>query len=144
MAAASDIMKLWFWPLEMAQLATHMMETAVATQSVLAVRLPMISQAAADPFGADHRELSLMVSEKIDAFGRSGRSVAKASGAMRRAAEANRRDLDRALWGGLLAQMAWIALFERNLLIAASLLTLPMQALAPVHKGVTGNARRLR
>ena len=143
MTAAANIMKLWFWPLEMAQIATRMTETAVATQSVLAVRLPMISQAAVDPFGADHRELSLMVSEKIDAFGRSGRSVAKAGRAMRRAADANQRDLGRALWGGGLAPMVWVAMFERNLLIAASLLTLPMQALGPVHKGVTGNARRL-
>jgi hypothetical protein len=139
-----NLMKLWFWPFEAAQTAVRLMETAVATQSVLAVRLPIISAAASNPFSADHRELSLMVSEKVDAFGRSGRSVANASGVVQRAAAANARDFGRASGGSVLTPMDWLVIFERNILIATTLMSLPMQSLAPVHKGVTANAKRLR
>jgi hypothetical protein len=37
-----------------------------------------------------------------------------------------------------------MSIFERNVALAATLLTLPMRAMAPVHSGVTANARRLR
>lgn len=142
MTAAGNMMKLWFWPWEAAQIASRLVETAVATQTVLAARLPVISAAMANPFEADHRELSLMVSEKVDAFGRSGRSVSKAGAAVQRAAQANARDFSR-LGGGAFLLTDWISLFERNMVIAATLMTLPMEALAPIHKGVTSNARRL-
>jgi hypothetical protein len=143
MTPAGTMMKLWFWPWEAAQMGARVVETMVATQTVLAARLPMISAAMANPLAADHRELSLMVSEKIDAFGRSGRSVSKAGAAVQKAAQANARDLGR-LGGGALLPTDWLTLFERNMAMATTLMTLPMDALAPIHKGVTSNARRLR
>jgi len=143
MTSTGTMMKLWFWPWEAAQIASRLVETAVATQTVLAARLPMISAAMANPLDADHRELSLMVSEKVEAFGRSGRSLSKAGKAVQHAANANARDLTR-LGGGGFLPADWMAVFERNMLMAATLMTLPMEALAPIHKGVTSNARRLR
>jgi hypothetical protein len=143
MTQAGNMMKLWFWPWEAAQVATRIVETMVATQTVLAARLPMMSAAMANPLDADYRELSLMVSEKVDAFGRSGRSVSKAGAAVQRAAQANARDFGR-LGGSGFLPTDWLPLFERNMVMAATLMTLPMEALAPIHKGVTANARRLR
>jgi len=144
MVAASDMMKLWFWPWEAARVATELLETAVATQSVLGARLPMISTAATNPLAADHRELSLMMSEKVDAFGKSGRTVSRAAEVVQQAASANARDWGRAAAGTMLTPGDWIAMAERNLLIATTLMLLPAQALAPVRKGVKANARRLR
>lgn len=143
MTRAGSMMTFWFWPWEAARIASRLVETAVATQTVLAARLPMISAAMANPFEADHREMSLMLSEKVEAFGRSGRSVSKAGATVQRVANANARDLTR-LGGGGLSATDWMALFERNMAMATALMTLPMDALAPIHKGVTSNARRLR
>lgn len=143
MTATANLMKLWLWPLEAAKAATHIYEVAVATQSVLAARLPILSGAMSDPLTADHRELSLMLSEKVDAFGRSQRSVAQANEKIRRTAERNARDLGHLAGGGLLGPGDWMKMAERNIALGAALLALPMEALAPVHKGVTANARRL-
>ena len=144
MPAASNVMKLWFWPLEAARAAADLLETTVATQSVVAARLPMISAAAIDPLAADHRELSLMMSEKVEAFGKSGRTLSQAANVVQEAAGANARDWGRVATGTMLSPLDWMAMTERNLLIATTLMLLPAQALAPVRKGVTANARRLR
>jgi hypothetical protein len=144
MALATDMMKLWFWPWEAFQATTRLMETSVASQSVLGVRLPMISEAISDPLGADHRELSRMVTEQVDAFGRSQRALAVAGEAMQRTGSANAAALGRLATGRVLGLADWMAMFERNVSLATTLMTLPMRAMAPVHKGVTANARRLR
>ena len=144
MTTTANLMKLWSWPWEAAKAATHLMETAAATQSVLAERLPLLSEAVLSPLTADRRELSLMVSEKVDAFGRSQRSVTKTGEVLLKAGEDNARDLGRIAGGGLLGPADWMRMFERNVALGAALVALPMQALAPVHKGVTANARRLR
>lgn len=144
MTATTDAMALWFWPLEAAQMTMRLLETAVATQSVLAQRLPMLSDAVCNPAAADRRELSLMVSEKVDAFGRAQRSVARTGVTARKTAQRNAEAMSDLAAGGFVGAAAWTAIFERNMALAAALMTLPMQALAPVHAAVTANARRLQ
>lgn len=143
MTATADVMRLWFWPWEASKMATHMMETAVATQAVLAKRLPLLSAAITNPWTADYRELSLMVSEKVDAFGLSQRSITKAGGVMRKAVTGNASALSDAANGGLLGPAEWMQMFERTVAFGSAFVALPMEALAPVHKGVAANAKRL-
>lgn len=141
---ASDLLKLWFWPLEAAQLGVHWAETLVASQNVIAARLPVIGAALADPLRADHRELSRMVTEKGRAFGRSGRTANAAFETLRRSSHANARDMGRFSGGDMLWPADWLRIFERNLAAGMALAALPGEALAPVHKRATANARRLK
>lgn len=143
MPVTADLTRIWFWPWEAARLASHIIETAAATQSVLARRLPLLADAAINPLTADYRELSLMLPEKVDAFGRSQKSIGGVGATMRKTAEANARDFGRMVSGTWLQPNDWVRMFERNVALGSALVTLPMQALAPVHKGVTSNARRL-
>lgn len=85
-----------------------------------------------------------MVSEKTNAFGRSGQSVAIAQASLRRASEANARALGKLSDGQFLGFAEWSGIIERNLGIAATLFALPTNALVPVHSRATANSRRLR
>jgi hypothetical protein len=120
------------------------METAIATQSVLAAGLPMIMEAIADPIGADHRELAQMVTEKVSAFSDSHEALTAAGKAMHRTGGINAAAFCRLAGGGMIDPTEWTSILERNLALAAVLMSLPMQAMAPLHSGVTANARRLR
>lgn len=143
MILSTNLMKMWFWPWEAAQLTARLMETCVATQSVLGARLPMIADAITNPIGANHGELTRMVTEKVSAFGRSHGTMAAAGRAVQRTGEANAAAFGRLAGGGLLGPAEWMSIFERNVALATTLMALPMQAMAPVHSGVTANARRL-
>lgn len=144
MATAIDNgMALWMWPLTMAKLSSDWMETMTSAAHVVDTRMPMIAAAWLSPLTANHTELSRMVSEKTDAFGRSGRSITAAQGSIRRASKANARALGKLSGGQFLGFSEWTGIFERNLEIAATLLAMPTNALAPVHGRATANSRRL-
>lgn len=118
-SAVENGMTLWMWPLTAFQLASDWVETMSSARSVIEMRIPLISAALIDPFNADQRELTRMVTEKTSAFGR--------------------------LWeGGWLDWSGWTQVAERNLEIWVTLAALPTAALAPVHSTATMNARRLR
>lgn len=136
-------MALWMWPFTMANLSSDWMEMMTSAAHVVGTRLPMLAAAWRYPFTADHTELSRMVTEKSDAFGRSGRSVATAQGRILRAFEANARALDRLSDGQMVGFAEWAGIFERNLEIAVTLLAMPTNALAPIHGRATANSRRL-
>lgn len=141
--AIENGMALWMWPLTMAKLSSDWMETVSSAAHVVDTRLPMIAAAWQNPFTANYPELSRMVTEKTEAFGRSGRSVATAQGSIRRASEANARALGKLSGGQMLGFAEWAGIFERNLEIAATMLAMPTKALAPVHGRATANSRRL-
>ena len=143
MTAVADMTKLWFWPLEAASATSDVMETVVAAQTVLGARLPMISTALVDPAGADHHELGRMASEKVTAFHGSHRILAEAVGLMDRITKANMAALGRVAAGRFPSAADQINLFEGNLSLAVVLMTLPAKSMAPVHRAVTANARRL-
>jgi hypothetical protein len=140
--ATSDWFSLWTAPWEMARTGMAMAETAVHAQQVIATRLPMIAEAFASPLTADHRELGLMVSEKVAASERSANS--SSAKRLRSAANAQVAAFGRMATGQWLGPADWMAVAERNLAIAAAAVTLPGEMLRPFHSGVTANARRLK
>jgi hypothetical protein len=143
-AKPGDMAVLWTWPLEMWRFGTAMMETMTGAQRVISARLPVIAEAMRDPLSADHRELTRMVSEKVTAFGVSGRSAVAAGETVRRAATANAQAMGRLAGGGMLWFDDWMRLAQGNIAAAAALTTLPATALAPLHAGVKANDKRLR
>ena len=134
---------LWLWPLQAIRLGSDWMETMAATGRVMSARMPTIAAALHNPLTADHGELNLMVSEKVGAFTLSGDAINAAGAAVRRAADANARAFGRMAGGGIVWPSDWMKLAEGNLAAAAALTALPAAALAPVHKRVTANDRRL-
>lgn len=140
----ADLASLWLWPWEAARTFAAAWETVASANSVIAARTPIMIDALHKPLDADHHELGLMVSEKVDAFGRSANTVAKAGMSFQGLAEANARDFGRLSGGNWLSPADWWRIGERNMRLAAMSVTLPGRALAPVHKGATANAQRLR
>ncbi|WBQ19202.1 hypothetical protein [Sphingobium yanoikuyae] len=142
-SAIENGMALWMWPLTAARLASDWAETMASARSVVAARMPTIAAAWINPFAADYRELTRMVTEKTSAFGHSHRSISFAQEAVRRASEANVHALGKLSGGGFFGWSEWTKLAERNLDIATTLAMLPTRALAPIHAEATANARRL-
>ncbi|RVT39635.1 hypothetical protein [Sphingobium algorifonticola] len=143
-SAVENGMILWMWPLTAVELASDWVETMSSARSVIEMRMPLISATLIDPFNADQRELTRMLTEKTSAFGRSQRSIASARERLRKTGGANARAFGRLWEGGWLNWSAWTQVAERNLEIWATLAALPTAALAPVHSAATMNARRLR
>lgn len=139
-----NMFDLWTWPLQSMQFASNFMETAQGAQRVVSARLPKIESAMRQPFDADHRELQLMVSEKVSAFGTSGQAATRAGNAVQRASSENVRAMTKLATGGLLWPADWMKLAESNLAAATALATLPTAMLAPLHKGVVANDKRLK
>jgi hypothetical protein len=139
----TDFFKLWFWPLDAARMGVQITETLMASQSVIEARMPMIGAAMSNPLQANHKELTQMVMEKGQAFGRSQRSVSAALDTVRKSSQANVHDLSRLSGGAFFGPADWMQMFERNMAAAVAISTMPAQALAPIHKRATANARRL-
>lgn len=142
--ARASILDFWLWPLEAAQTAIGLGETLWNAHAVVGARTPMIRAAFSDPLGANTRELTRMVTEKWDAFGRSGRVLAGGERTIRGAMTANARDFGRMAGGDLFWPADWLRLAERNMALWSAVTTLPGAALEPVRTRVASNARRLR
>jgi hypothetical protein len=134
---------LWTAPMRMAATAHAIAETAAGAQAVIAKRTPMIFQAFTSPWTADIPELTLMVSEKVSAFNASTRSMAAGGETLNKAIDGQVSAMRRLGSTGWLSPMGWWDVAERNLTVVSALMTLPGDVLAPYHKGVTANARRL-
>lgn len=144
MARQAYLLSLWTWPWELARANIALAETLIAAPAVVSARLPAIGEAIANPWTADYRELSLMVTEKLDAFGLSHASVTSAGNKLKAVGEANARDLGRLSGGTPLWPADWLRIAERNLDLFATMTTLPGRAVRPIHRSATANARRLR
>lgn len=138
-----NVWAIWTWPVKAAQLGNDLLETAVSAHSVVSARLPMIEEAMRSPWSADHQELGRMVTEKVTAFSASGRAAANTGDLLRRASASNARALGRVAGGGIMWPDDWLKLTETNLAAFAAMATLPTAALAPIHRGVTANRKRL-
>jgi hypothetical protein len=143
MPASTDLTDLWLWPWKAALTNIALTETIMSAPAVIAARLPMIASAMTNPLTANSRELTRMVTEKADAFGQSQRSVTAVVRKMGTAGNANARDLNTLARGGQLMPADYMRMGERNLAAWVALMTLPGTALAPVHKRVSANRRRL-
>jgi hypothetical protein len=135
---------LWLWPLHAARLGADAIETTLAGQQVIGARLPTMVSAMRAPLMADHVELSRMVTEKVTAFGISGKSASRAGDVVRRASTANARAMGTMACGGALWPAEWIRLTEHNLAACAALAALPAAMLRPIHGSVVANEKRLR
>ncbi|WP_041392058.1 hypothetical protein [Sphingobium sp. SYK-6] len=131
---------LW---LDMVRTGMDIAQTISGTQNVVMARLPVIAAAFHSPLTADHRELSLMVSEKVDAFGKASVARARDDASIRDAWSANARDMGRLAGGAMLGPQDWLAIMNRNTAAMTSWFAIPAKVLAPYHKAVTANDRRL-
>ncbi|PZU05978.1 hypothetical protein [Sphingomonas sp.] len=133
----------WNWPMQFAQLAHDVLETMDGAQRVVSARMPTIGAAIQDPMSADYTELGRMVTEKMTAFSAAGRATAGTGAIVRRAYDRNARVLGRAAGGEVIWPHEWLALAETNLAAWAAAWALPAAALAPIHRGVVANRKRL-
>lgn len=133
---------LWFWPFEVARTVFAAVETSTDSKKVVAARMPIIFEALRAPHRADHRELTLMISEKTLAFGQSTRSLSDAQEVVNASLEANVRVMNRTAGGGFVSPLEWFQLGQSNLQLAARLLTWPGVALGPIQRGAHANAGR--
>lgn len=138
---SSDWSGLLMAPFEFARLATAASETMTRSQQVVTARLPTIWDAWLNPWAADLPELGLMVSEKVGAAAKASRTGSAAR--LNRALADQARAFGRIGGGRLPTPFDWWEMAARNATIAAAMVTLPGEMLAPFHSGVTANAKRL-
>lgn len=143
MGTADSAFGLMLWPWQAARLGADWAETMMRSQRVIGARLPLIAEVARDPFDADHRELTRMGWEKAQALAESGEAALSAGRSVRRAAEANAAAIGGLAGGRALWPADWLRLIETNLAAAVAVSALPAAALAPVHRRVVANDRRL-
>jgi hypothetical protein len=141
---AENTFSLWLWPIQAARLGVDAIETMLAAQQVISARLPTLAGAMVQPLSADHGELSLMVTEKVAAFGESRKSATAVSDVIRRASAANAKILGTIAGGGVIWPADWLQLTWDNLAACAAVVALPMDMLKPIHVSVVANERRLR
>jgi hypothetical protein len=131
--------------MRMAQTGVKMTEAMTASHEVIDSRVRTMAEAAANPFAGDYAELGRMIPEKVDAFGRAGATAFGDLMAMQAAAMANYRQMASLALAGRAPTLAEAeAMWARSWGIAGQAMDSPGRALAPVHKRVTANARRLR
>lgn len=144
MALGNDIASIWLWPYEMAKAQIAAIEIMVTAPTVVGARLPTIAQASIWPWMARTEELTRMVREKRDAAKLSGQALARAHRVVQDAMHGNARDLGRLSSGAPLWPADYWRMAERSLSAMAALTNVSGDMLAPVHRRVTSNARRLR
>ncbi|WCM26754.1 hypothetical protein NDN01_22595 [Sphingomonas sp. QA11] len=140
----SSVLDLWLWPLEAARTAVGVAETFSNAQAVIAKRTPKITSAMRDPLNADSRELTRMVTEKVDAFGRSGKILTDGQGKIQAALSAQAKDLGRFAGGEIFGPADWMRIANRNVELWSAMVNLPGASLHPVRTRVSKNARRLK
>ena len=123
-------------------------ETWQASGTVIEARTARIGAAARSPLQADLPELSRMIPEKLDAFGRSGGNVLTVLIGMQAAYWGQLLRIGTMLASGRMAMPGELSrLASSNDSYALGALDagarLGKVAIAPIHRTVTGNARRL-
>ncbi len=141
---ADDGLTLWMWPWAMADLAQKWTATMWSSAEVIAVRLPIIADAWREPSDGNRRELSRMVTEKVEAITLSHRSLEPAHRAGAQAFTAWFRLVEGAMAGNFPGAGATARLAQANLALAAAWTSAPGAALAPIQRSAAKNARRLR
>jgi len=124
-------------------------ETVRASGEVIEARMAVIRAAAAAPRPGDHAELSRLVPEKVEAFGRSAQGVARDVVAMHAAWATHMQRVAMMMLAGRLptpGEATTLAHQSADYALGATTAAarLGKSALAPIHRTATGNARRLR
>lgn len=128
--------------LDMMATGVKVAETMRNSGTVVEARMPLIWEAMVSPFTANHGELSLMVSEKVGAFGKSANLGARAGKSVLAGHDANMADFRRMFSGMPLGLQDWWQMGERSLAMTAQLMAMPGVVLAPIHRKARANARR--
>jgi hypothetical protein len=149
MIMATDAWTAWVKLMDsgmrMARTGYKMGETMQASGEVIDSRVRTMAEAAADPLAGDYRELSRIIPEKVDAFGRAGATAFGDLVAMQSAAMANCQQMTAiALKGRAPTAAEAEAMWSRSCGIMTRAMDSTGRALAPLHSSVTANARRLR
>lgn len=124
-------------------------ETVTASEEVIARRTTMMGDAVRSPLDGNYRELSRMVPEKLDAFGKSGAAIAADWWAMHSTLMAQARHVGTMAMRGRAPTFAEVAeLSTSNIAFALSAFeragAMSAKGLKPIHASATGNARRLK
>ncbi|WP_404713801.1 hypothetical protein [Sphingomonas sp. MMS24-J13] len=134
---------------QLAQTGVRMVETLSASADVIASRGATIGAAMRSPRDADHAELGRMIPEKLEAFSRSGSAIADAWWAMGSAWMDEAQNLTSLSMRGRVPTIGELAALSDRA-AAWSLGTveagalLGYDAVAPIHRKATANARRLK
>jgi hypothetical protein len=125
--------------------ATRLYETAAASAQVIAHRKGVIETAARDPMAGDYRELSLMVTEKLAAFSEAGTRLSQGWWSAQLDMAAQFQQLGALMLRGRPASAAdFEAVQRKGTRTASRALTAAGEAIVPIHKAATANARRLK
>lgn len=137
-------------------------ELLARAPEVIAARLRLMAEGLADPLNADHAEMRLMASEKVEALSASAaatnRHLHHLAGQMSEAASREANEAARTARAVLTAgdpltvvslQTAWILglwsrAAETGLALTRGMETAGQDALKPFHRATVANARRLK
>ena len=118
-------------------------EMVQASQEVVASRCRTMAAAARDPLRGDYAELGRMAPEKMAAFGSAAASAIDDMHAVQADALACWQQLATMTLAGVPTTREMARLGDRSMRIAERTLAAGGNAMAPVHRAATGNARRL-
>lgn len=127
----------------MQQISLDAVETVSAAGEVIAARTPIIGMAMVFPMAGDHAELSLMLPEKLAAFSQAGFATIASCWT----AQATWFKHFMSLNGRGLTPLTMMefgdTVLEMTVEACEGAAQLGAAALGPIHRGATGNARRL-
>jgi hypothetical protein len=131
--------------LSMLRAANRWFETAAASAQVIEHRTGLMKAAAADPMRGDYRELARMLPEKMAAFSEAGMKLGQGWLATQADMAAQFQQLGVAMMRGRPPSASELqAIHAKGARTASRALAAAGEALAPIHKAATGNARRLK
>lgn len=136
-----NIFSLWT---DMIKVSRMVGETLDASQSVIASRSGTIAEASRNPFKADTRELTMMVSEKSSAFAKSGAIMASDWTKLSNDMIAQAQAIGSMMLSGRPPSFgAAQSIAARQQRIGRTALSSGLRALRPVHATATANQKRL-
>jgi hypothetical protein len=129
----------------MLQTGVKLNETMVAAKAVIESRTNTMADAVRDPLNGDYAELSRMVLEKGAAFALSAKAASGDLQAIQKDLSANSQLLTQIASGRRLPMpMDMLALFARSSRIMHRTMGAGGNALAPIHRRVVANEKRLK
>lgn len=138
-------MNLWASGWGVLQTGVKLNETLIAAKAVIESRTNTMADAVRDPLNGDYVELSRMVLEKGAAFSLSAKATAGDLQAIQKDLAANKRLLTDIASGRRLPMPTdMLALFERSSRIVSRTMAAGGTALAPIHRRVVANEKRLK
>ena len=136
---------LWRSGASMADTTAKLAETMHASRTVIDSRSRTMLAASRDPLNGDYAELARMVPEKLSAFSEAGASALDDLRTIQSKAMDNWQQLWRIALAGRPATARELGtMLSRSGEMVERAAAAGGKALAPVHRGATGNAARLR